>query len=53
MFAFGRCCLLVTVAIDVSDGNNDCTDAADVGEVSSRSYLMFPLLLLLVSFKKQ
>ena len=32
MLAFGRCRRLVVVTIEVSDGNNDCTDAADVGE---------------------
>ena len=32
MLDFGRCCCLVVVTIEVSDGNNDCTDAAGVGE---------------------
>ena len=32
MLAFGRCRRLVVVTIEVSDGNDDCTDAADVGE---------------------
>ena len=32
MLAFGRCRHLVVVTIELSAGNDDCTDAADVGE---------------------
>ena len=32
ILAFGRCRCLVVVTLEVSAGNNDCTDAADVGE---------------------
>ena len=40
MRAFGRCHCLVVVAVDVSDVNDGCTDAADVGEG-----VLTPLLL--------
>ena len=32
MLVFGRCLHLVAVTTEVATGNNDCTDAADVGE---------------------
>ena len=50
MLVLGRCLLLVVVTIDVSDACDDCSAAADVRmsvRVTSLSFLMFPLLLLL------
>ena len=47
MLAFGRCGRLVIVTIEVSDGNDDCTDAADVGEGVLTLLLDVSFLLLL------